>query len=326
MKLTDILDEISIGFQNNDAKSKKIRGHVERVRTVLESPDVVFANRSLNFIIREKGEAISLSGSQVFLQGSYAISTAIKHATYEVDADIAFYIDEVVDDRNIRIRIFENLKKKLGAHEIKIKKPCITIDFGDGYKVDIAVYSKSTSNDTMMFHNSISGSEEKTIATPKVIISTFSEYLKGDEFKRPILRLTKHFIKNSTDKLRIEEDNKIPSIALLILAIERYQPNNLEFSEETLNAELNRFVDVLKNEFIHNQRIDVSCKSLLISNTLYKVNDFEQVRSVINEISIQTHSKNYAALISKNIFDSVNKRSKSDPTPSMLGTMGNVHE
>lgn len=326
MKLTDILDEISIGFQNNDAKSKKMRRHVESVRTVLESPDVVFTNRSLNFTIREKGEYISLSGSQVFLQGSYAISTAIKHATYEVDADIAFYIDEVVDDKHIRIKIFENLKKKLEANEIEIKKPCIAIDFGDGYKVDVAIYSKSTSNDTMMFHNSISGSEEKTMATPKMIISTFSEYLKGDDYKRPIIRLTKHFIKNATDKLRIEDNNKIPSITLLILAVERYQPKNLEFSEETLTAELNRFVDVLKNEFIDNQRADISYKPLLISNTLYKVNDFEQVHRVIIEIVNQTHSENYAALISKNVFDSVNNRSKSDPTPSMLGTMGNDHE
>ena len=61
---------------------------------------------------------------------------------YFVDADVAFYIDEFID-LGIRERIFEALKYSFdGKYVVELKKPCITIDFGDQYMVDIAIYVK----------------------------------------------------------------------------------------------------------------------------------------------------------------------------------------
>ncbi len=115
MKLTEIVEEIAIGYMQNDPKSKKLAKHVDEVKEILNRKGVISKGRSFNFQnfpqddLRSESKSILNQGSVIFYQGSYAIHTAIMFGDYFVDADVAFYIDEFID-LGIRERIFEALK------------------------------------------------------------------------------------------------------------------------------------------------------------------------------------------------------------------------
>ncbi len=324
MNLTDILEEIKIGSLQNDEKSKKLSAYVQEVKDVLEKPNTLKENFSLSFNFAERASDISTSQSQLFYQGSYAIHTAIKHYKYDVDADIAFYINDF-SDTTLRDKILNSLENSLGVkYSIEKKKPCITIDFRDGYKVDIAIYSKSILDNLMMFHNSIDGFETKTNCAPKNVVKEFSDYLKDNDVKRPIIRLIKHFSKNAGYNLGIDECNKIPSISFMLFARKNYTPRAKAPTEEVLAKELSVFTSSCLNFFEKNRKLD--SPDLLIGNTLYKIQDFNQVISVLDEIQQQLDTKNYASLVSEKVYTSIekrnNSRNNSDATPAMLGTMG----
>ena len=95
-----------------------------------------------------------------FLQGSYGTHTAIKHPSYDVDADIGFILSNIYARRDARERIYNRLVSEFPQYKVELRKPCITIDFNDGFKIDVAIYSKL--NDEIYFHNSISGYERVT--------------------------------------------------------------------------------------------------------------------------------------------------------------------
>ncbi len=93
-ELNEILNEISIGFNNADEKSKKMKSYVDEVKAAIEQHSGVVENRTLSFSVWDSSTDSSNNGSQIFYQGSYATHTAIKSSRYDVDVDIAFYIDE----------------------------------------------------------------------------------------------------------------------------------------------------------------------------------------------------------------------------------------
>lgn len=321
MKLLEILEEISIGSKQQDKNSKTLSDYVSEVKAVLEKPDAVFENRTIVFNFTDDTTEKSTAQSQIFFQGSYAIHTAIKHRNHDVDVDIAFYIDEIADS-NLRNKIHSQLQSNLGTkYTVEMKKPCITISFNDDYKVDVAVYSKSTSEGTMMFHNSIEGIEDKVISVPKLIVKSFTDYLKENELKRPTIRLVKYFSKNAGYNLGIADCNKIPSIAFMLLATRYFAPTNLIPSEENLLSELTAFTAECIAFFEGCTVLDEP--KLMIGNTLYKITDMHQVIMTLNEVNRQLGVKNYASLTSEKAFKNIQARKKvlSD-TPSLLGTMG----
>lgn len=320
MNLLDILDEISIGFNQNDKNSQQLKKHIAEVREILEKPDVLIENRSFSFDMLEDASRASNSQSQLFYQGSYAISTAIKHPKYEVDADIAFYVDDFLD-QEIRDRIFEKLKSNLrSSYDLELKKPCIAIDFKDGFKVDVAIYSKSTTTDQMLFHNSIKGFENKEESVPKKVVACFSDYLKDNKVKRSVIRLLKHFSKQTGDKLKIQDINKIPSISYMLIAQQEFAPTSDNPSEENLKQGLDDFIKICKDFISKTQTLDNP--SLLIGNTFYKIQDFKESIKVLTEISNQLTAKNYASLVSTNVFENISKRTGSETKSGLIGTMG----
>lgn len=325
MELLDVLEEISVGYNQNDSKSKKLAGHVDEVRNILSKPGAIFENRSMefsNYNISTENESITSQGSLIFYQGSYAIHTAIKHGNYEIDADVGFYIDEYTNF-GIRDKINNLLENEFGhKYFVNKKKPCITIDFGDQYLVDIAIYSKNENPKLMSFHNSINGMEQKNIAAPKRIVKSFTDYLKDVQLKRMVIRLIKYFSKNASFNLKISDNNKIPSISYMILAYSRYKPDTDKVSEDNVQKELKNLANLCKNYFSNYQTLE--CPPLLISNTLYKVTDFTEVISVIDEIIDQIDKKNYASLMNERDFVSIKEKQKkkgSKESP-LLGTMG----
>lgn len=324
MKLLEILDEISIGYNNNDEKSNKLKKKINEVRSVLEKKGSVLENRDLEFRMDLRNEEFSSSynSSQIFFQGSYAISTAIKHSDYDVDADLGFYISEELtsDSRN---KIYTNLKSSLPYYKVTLRRPCIEIDFRDGYKIDVAIYSRYFSkdyDDTVFFHNSINGIETVSHAKPKIVVSNFKSYLANEPLKRSVIRLMKHFMKNTQKQLKIDDNNKLPSISLMLIAAKKFHPSNVSPTEENLNNYLVDLCSVTLDTI--NASEEISDRYLLISNTLYKVTDIRAIKDIVLSVKNHVSTKNFSALTSETVYQNIMRKKQIDTTPSLKGTMG----
>lgn len=322
MQLLEILDEISIGFNNNDEKSKKLKSKVNEVKQVLESTGSVLENRSLEFRVdlNNSIDSKTYPNSQIFFQGSYAISTAIKHRNYDVDADLAFFIKETLAE-DARLKVYHTLENAFPKYDVTLKKPCIEIDFKDGYKIDVAIYSDNNDyEDTVFFHNAISGSERVVPAKPKQIVTSFKEYLSNNQIKRNVIRLMKHFMKNIQKELKIDEVNKLPSIALMLISTQQFHPLESSANEETLENNLKKLCDITINTLLSGEKI--SSTELLINDTLYKVKDIKETLKIIQTVKNNLSVKNYASMVSGNVFESLMKKKEIDMSPSLKGTMG----
>ncbi len=178
----------------------------------------------------------------------------------------------------------------------------------------------------MSYHNSISGYESKMDAVPKEIVESFTDYLKENDIKRPVLRLIKHFIKNAGSSLNITDHNRLPSIAIMLLAFENYRPFETTVSEETLYREVSNFISLCDDKLVKERIKDLSYQPLLIYNTLFKITDYTEVYKVIKEVKNQLISKNYAQLVSGKVFEAVRIREGGESSPSILGTMGSCND
>lgn len=322
MKLLEILDEISVGFNNNDEKSKKLKSKVDEVRRVLESTGSVLENRSLEFRVdlNNSIDSKTYPNSQIFFQGSYAISTAIKHKNYDVDADLGFFIKETLAE-DARLKVYKTLENAFPKYDVNLRKPCIEIDFKDGYKIDVAIYSDNNSyEDTVFFHNAISGNESVLPAKPKQIVTSFKEYLSNNQIKRNVIRLMKHFMKNIQKSLRIDDDNKLPSIALMLISAQKFHPSESSVTEEILETNLKKLCDITINTLLSGEKI--SNRELLINDTLYKVKDINETLKIVDTVKNNLSGKNYASLVSEDVFESLRNKKEIDMSPSLKGTMG----
>jgi len=324
MELLEILDEISVGYNNNGEKSSKLKSKINEVRRVLESKGTILENRNLEFRmdLRNEDSSSTYPNSQIFFQGSYAISTAIKHDSYDVDADLGFYISEELA-RDSRNKIYTSLKSSLPKYVVTLKKPCIEIDFKDGYKIDVAIYSRFRNfndDNIVYFHNSIDGMETVSQSKPKVIVETFKTYLANEPIKRSVIRLMKHFMKNAQKNLRIDDTNKLPSISLMLIASEKFRPQDESPNEENLNKYLIDLCDITLCELYSGR--EISDKYLLISNTLYKITDIQDTINIIKSVRNNLKTGNISTLTSETVFQKIMSKKKIDTTPSIKGTMG----
>lgn len=317
MNLLTIAEEISIGFYKNDEKSNKLRSYVELIRGIFEEQGAILENQQVRF----SNKIIDLEDGLVFLQGSYAYNTAIKHAHYDVDADIGFIADSYLD-LDSRMKLFNLLKTKLGnKYQIDYKKPCISIDFKNGYKIDIALYSVGVDK-KIYFHNSISGNENKTKAMPKELVKYFKDYFTLSEY-RLIIRLAKHFIKTTQEALLVDKRNNIPSISVAIFMSQNYRENIKLDSEILIHEKLLDILNSFKNYIVNNNYNGPEMRELCVDNTFYKVSDIKVVMNVVDTVILNLNTRNYASLISKAVFESLNKKGQVNKTSPLMGTMGN---
>lgn len=318
MTLAEILEEISVGYHQHDTESRKLQQYVKEVIEVLSEDSAIYVGRKLN--IRELNEnwRYNLEGD-TFLQGSYGTNTAIKHKLYDVDADIAFIIENDSIDLNIRELIYNKLLKTFGTkYIVEKKKPCITVDFQDKYKIDVAIYTRV--GNEIYFHNSIGGIEKVDNAKPKELISYFNSCYKENDTRRKTIRLIKHFIKTTNMLLEIEECNKIPSISVNLLLCEKamhQQANEEELYQDILSGmrSIKQFVD-------ENEYNGPRCEQLCVGNTFYKVQDINEVKKVIEKIIINLERKQYSQIVEKGTYDRINERNMKKVDGSFTGTMG----
>lgn len=318
MKLTEILEEICIGYHQNDSKSIKLQGYVKEVVEVLSENDAIYEGKKINFKELSLRIDTNLDGD-TFLQGSYGTNTAIKHKSYDVDADIAFIIDNNIIDLRIRELIYNKLLKTFGdKYIVQRKKPCITIDFRNKYKIDIAIYTRV--NDVIYFHNSINGVEKVDIAKPKELISYFNNFYKQNNTRRKVVRLIKHFIKTANNALEIDECNKIPSISINLLLCNRSM--HMDANEDELYEDVLESIKYIKKYIDLNEYNGPSLESLYVHNTFYKVKNIYDMKRVIDKVLINLEYKQYDQIIEKDVYNRINIKNNKKVDGSFTGTMG----
>lgn len=318
MTLHELLDEIYIGYHQNDAKSIKLHNYVKDVVAVLSAQNAIYEGRSIRISELSSRYDNNLDGD-TFLQGSYGTNTAIKHKSYDVDADIAFIIDSETIDLKIRELIFQKLFKAFdNKYIVEKKKPCITIDFKDKYKIDVAIYTRV--GDKIYFHNSITGIENVSKAKPKDLVAYFNRLYKENDTRRKVIRLIKHFIKTTTMQLEIEDCNKIPSISVNLLLCEQKMYENA--NEEELYQDTLSGIKYIRKYIGENGFAGPSCEELCVGNTFYKVRDLEDVKRVVDKISITLENKQYDQIVEKDVYDRIFQRNSKKIDNSFTGTLG----
>lgn len=316
MKLTSILEEISVSYNKTDPKSIKLKKYVDIVRESLEWEGAILEAKSISVFAFGN----DLEGGNVFLQGSYACGTAVKHNAYEVDADIGF-LSSVELDSGARTRIFNTINSRFGSmYHCELRKPCISIDFGDGYKIDLTIYSPDE-NGRIFFHNSIGGGEEKTISSPKEFVKCMKDYFSLNSY-RDIVRLSKHFIKTITSNLEIENCDRIPSVSISIFALKNYPKISGFGSEEQLKVLLIEFIMGFSDFVKANGTNGPDMPEYFVTNTFYKVNNVRNVQKVLDTTIALLNEDNYSQLVRSDVFESIQRRNKVDRTPALTGTMG----
>ncbi len=305
MNLYDILEEISIGFNSNNVESKILKEHVNEIINFLNEG---IEEENLRFKSFEMESSI-VENEKIFLQGSYATSTAIKTKKIEVDADIGIIFNIPIN----RVELFKKLKNKYGDN-VHLKKPCITIDFEDGYSIDLAVYLEKEGN-KKYFLNSISGLEGQNLAIPQVLVKDLKNALSKGNDKRDIIRLSKYFIKNIENNLCIEEENSIPSIALMLF-IKDYTLNGKNL-EERLNNFLKEFRD-----YCQRQKYNINYEEYYIYDIFRKVTNIQTVDNTLNRVIGLSIQKDYEQLIQSSLNKKIKTKLENPYIEEMLGTMG----
>ena len=316
MKLAEILEEISVGFRNGDDNSRKLNRYVNMVRECLQEHGALYENEKIYI-----GE-LNMEGGEIgdtFLQGSYGTHTAIKHPSYDVDADIGFILSNVNARRDARERIYNRLKNSFPQYKVELRKPCITIDFNDGFKIDVTIYSKL--NNKIYFHNSIDGYESVSIAKPKELIAFFNEKYADDNNKRSIVRLLKHFIKIASQTIGIQENNKIPSISTNLMVVNK-NITDYDDNEKTLYENIVAIIDEFIRYVEKNGTNGPSLEELCVGNTFYKVNNVNEVIAVLKKVQINFKNKQYSELVGDEIFDRIVKKNNTKINMAPLGTLG----
>ena len=316
MKLTEILEEISVGFRNGDENSQKLNRYVNMVRESLQEHGALYENEKIYI-----GELKTDNGEigDTFLQGSYGTHTAIKHPSYDVDADIGFILSNINARRDARERIYNRLVSAFPQYKVELRKPCITIDFNDGFKIDVAIYSKL--NDEIYFHNSIDGYERVTKAKPKELVAFFNEKYANENNKRSIVRLMKHFIKISSQNIGIDEDNKIPSISTNLMVVDK-NIREYDDNEMTLYQNIVLIIDDFVKYVEENGKNGPSLERLCVGNTFYKVKNINEVKSVLKKIQINLKYKQYSELVENEVFERIAKKNSTKINMSPMGTLG----
>ena len=320
MRLTEILDEISVGFRNGDDDSKKLNEYVNMVRENLQEHGALYENEKvyigeLNTNSEEIGDT--------FLQGSYGTHTAIKHPSYDVDADIGLILSNINGRKDARKRIYNRLVKSFPQYSVELRKPCITIDFNDGFKIDVAIYSRL--NDEIYFHNSIGGYENVTKAKPKELITFFNKKYAEDNNKRNIVRLMKHFIKIASQSIEIKENNKKDSISTNLIVVDKII-KEYDDNEITLYQNIQMIIDDFINYVEMNGTNGPSLEELCVGNTFYKVTDINEVMAVLRKVQINFKNKQYSELIGNEIFERITRKNHTKINMSPMGTLGDYHE
>jgi hypothetical protein len=185
--------------------------------------------------------------TDTFMQGSFAVNTAINSLDGDFDIDRAIVIDAdtAPQDPVAPKKIILEVLKKRNFKDPLIKTPCITADYKSiNLHIDYTVYKKETSifsDDSYYLAVGKNGSSDEnkewSESDQKGLIEwidSIDEYLLGALVKRKQLKRLIRYMKRWRDVTFSEEvKKKIFSIGLTVMIKEQYSPSS--FSSEVEN-------------------------------------------------------------------------------------------
>ncbi|MCG9745986.1 nucleotidyltransferase [Shewanella sp. Isolate8] len=197
-----------------------------------------------------------------FMQGSFAVNTAINSLEGDFDIDRAIVIDahNAPEDPIAPKKIIKEILDKRNFKDPRIKKPCVTADYKSiNLHIDYTVYKKETSlfgNDTYYLAVGKNGSsnehKEWSEADQKGLIEwidSVDDFVLGATAKRMQLKRLIRYVKRWRDVNFNCEGvrKKIFSIGLTIIMKEQYSPNSFSAEVDDDLQALKDTVDAILN-------------------------------------------------------------------------------
>ncbi|MFX4219158.1 nucleotidyltransferase [Aliarcobacter butzleri] len=245
-------------------------------------------------------------------QGSYAMNTGIKPIDddFDIDVGVIFNItNEEYDSGKLKKLVFDKLNSH-NKRSVKYNRPCVTVEYKDGYHVDLAIYSKN--NDDIHIAWGKENSQEKCWykSEPKKLTQWVSD-VSSDAEESKQFRRSVRFLKKWKEKKFVSDGNAAPaSIGLTIQARNHFK----YFEGSYLNA-LIHIVNGMKRDFYNNTQTQMMNIVICLpvepyKNVYYKMsepqqNNFsEQVDALLEAlISAKEHSsRKEACKILRKIF------------------------
>lgn len=221
-----------------DKFNKKIylTSHSEGYKKAKEKDKSIYDEIKIAF--KEEGYPVVDS----FMQGSFAVNTAINSLDGDFDIDRAIVIDaeKAPDDPVAPKRIIKKVLDKRNFKDPRIKKPCVTADYkSTNLHIDYTVYKKEATffgHDTYYLAVGKNGSSDEhkewSEADQKGLIEwidSVDEFASGATAKRKQLKRLIRYIKRWRDVNFTSEEvrKKIFSIGLTIMLKKQYNPSLL---------------------------------------------------------------------------------------------------
>ena len=125
-------DNIKLGtYEENKTLKDKRDLLIDELTDALKDEKVPDTDRKLTF--------------KKFDQGSYAMNTGIKPKDNDYDIDVGIIFD-ITNDEYDSHKLKKLVRDKLAKQHnrtVVFNRPCITVEYSDGYHVDLAIYSKN---------------------------------------------------------------------------------------------------------------------------------------------------------------------------------------
>lgn len=194
----------------------------------------------LPVLLSSLGVTLNTSDIEVFDQGSYrhAVSTTIKSISgNDVDRDIAvaFPLDIHKFDNPIKIKLL--IKKALdnNMRTIKIKRPCVTVDYASNIHIDFPIYAIYDGNYYLAKGKTDEEScwEKSNPRELNIIIESWFEGEQGNQFRR-IVRYLKRW--KQIQFRDTQKDDIPPSIGIMMLAKKTFSYNHTQDGDDDLAA------------------------------------------------------------------------------------------
>ncbi len=181
-----------------------------------------------------------------FDQGSYAMNTGIipKNDDYDIDVGIIFDItNDDYDSKKLK-KLVRNTLNKVAKRTVTYNKPCITVEYSDGYHVDLAIYADNGTDTHIAWGKEFSDEHVWYKSAPKELIQwvadTSTITKESEQFRRCVKALKKW-----KEKVFTSNGNAAPpSIGITIQA-----RNAFSYNEDNDLEALIAIVQRMKDKF-----------------------------------------------------------------------------
>ena len=226
-------DAIKLGtFEENSTLRDKRDLLIDELKKALENELVPDTDDKLTFT--------------KFDQGSYAMNTGIipKNDDYDIDVGVIFDINNGDYDSKKLKKLVRDALNKVNKRTVTYNRPCITVEYADGYHVDLAIYANNGGDTYIAWGKEFSDEHEWYKSAPKELIQwvadTSDVSKESEQFRRCVKALKKW-----KEKVFTSNGNAAPpSIGITIQT-----RNAFEYKEDSDFDALLSIVRKMKNSF-----------------------------------------------------------------------------